>query len=43
MKGNTRFCQVQFLTDNAIDLFRQIKNELPWKSLEERAARLAYF
>lgn len=43
MKGNTRFCQVQFLNDNAIKLFHQLKTEPSWKSLDEAAERLAYF
>ena len=43
MKGNTRFCQVQFLNDYAIELFRQLKAEPSWRSLDEAADRLAYF
>lgn len=43
MKGNTRFCQVQFLNNNAIDLFRELNEEPSWSSLEEVADRLAYF
>lgn len=43
MKGNTRFCQVQFLNDYAIELFRQLKIEPSWQSLDEAAERLAYF
>src|SRR5699024_392973 len=43
MKGNTRFCQVQFLNDYAIELFRQLKTEPSWKSLDEAAEHLAYF
>lgn len=43
MKGNTRFCQVQFLHDYATDLFRELNEEPSWNSLEEAANRLAYF
>lgn len=43
MKGNTRFCQVQFINDYAIELFHQLKTESPWRSLDEAAGRLAYF
>ena len=43
MKGNTRFSQVQFLNDHAIELFRQLKTKPSWKSLDEAAERLAYF
>src|SRR5699024_160318 len=42
-KGNTRFCQVQFLNNYAIELFEQMKNEPLWQSLDEAAERLAYF
>jgi len=43
MKGNTRFCQVQFLVHYADDLFLQLNEEPFWNSLEEAANRLAYF
>lgn len=43
MKGNTRFCQVQFLNDYAFHLFHEIKEEPSWQSLDEAAERLAYF
>src|SRR5699024_2414104 len=43
MKGNTRFCQVQFINDYAIELFHQLKTESPWRSLDEAAGRLADF
>ena len=43
MKGNTRFCQVQFLKDYANDLFLQLNEEPFWNSLDEAANRLAYF
>lgn len=43
MKGSTRFCQAQFLNDYAIELFRQLKREPSWRSLDEAADRLAYF
>lgn len=43
LKGNTRFCQVQFLGNYANDLFLQLNEEPFWNSLEEAANRLAYF
>lgn len=43
MKGNTRFCQAQFLNNYAIDLFRELNEEPSWDSLEKAADRLAYF
>ena len=42
-KGNTRFCQFQFLNDYAFELFNQLKIEQSWRSLGEAAERLAYF
>lgn len=42
-KEDTRFCQVQFLNDYAIDLFRQLEAEPLWNSIEKAAERLAYF
>lgn len=43
MKGNTRFCKVQFLESYAIGLFRELNEEPSWNSLKEAANRLAYF
>jgi len=43
IKGNTRFCQVQFLNDYATDLFHELNEEPAWNSLEEAADCLAYF
>jgi|SRR5699024_4456828 len=43
MKGNTRFCQAQFIEQYSKDLFDQLNKEPAWKSLEEAAARLAYY
>ena len=37
MKGNTRFCQVQFLNDYALGLFHQLKTEPSWRSLDKAA------
>src|SRR5699024_6736102 len=39
MKGNTRFCQVQFLNDYALGLFHQLKTEPSWRSLDKAADR----
>jgi len=43
MKGNTRFCQVQYISTYSSNLFNQLSQELVWESLEEAANRLAYF
>lgn len=43
MKGNTRFCQVQYLETYAAEIFRNLSKEQNWKSLEEAADRLAFF
>lgn len=43
MKGNTRFCQAQFLDSYAMDLFRELNEEPAWEGLDQAAARLAYF
>ncbi|MBO0603467.1 Fic family protein [Sporosarcina sp. E16_3] len=43
MKGNTRFCQVQYMDAYASNLFTQLDNEPDWDTLEYAAKRLAYF
>jgi cell filamentation protein len=43
MKGDTRFCQVQFMDAYAANLFTQLDNEPEWDSLDHAAKRLAYF
>lgn len=43
MKGNTRFCQVQYLESYALDLFGKLIKEQTWRSLDEAADRLAFF
>src|SRR5699024_712131 len=42
-KGNTRFCQAQFIREYAKQLFTELMNEPVWDSLEVAAARFAYF
>lgn len=42
-KGNTRFCQAQFIKGYANQLFAELTKEPAWESLEIAAARLAYF
>src|SRR5699024_649927 len=42
-KGNTRFCQAQFIEEDAKQLFTELNKEPAWESLEKAAARLAYF
>ncbi|MDZ5712845.1 Fic/DOC family protein [Jeotgalibacillus haloalkalitolerans] len=43
MKGNTRFCQAQFLDSYAARIFEALAAEKDWTSLEHAAERLAYF
>jgi len=43
MKGNTRFCQVQYMDAYASNLFTQLDNEPDWDTLEYAVKRLAYF
>nr|WP_239581372.1 Fic family protein [Jeotgalibacillus terrae] len=43
MKGNTRFCQAQYLDSYADRIFKAIADEKDWHTLEEAAERLAYF
>jgi cell filamentation protein len=43
MKGNTRFCQAQYISTYSSDLFNQLNKESMWNSLDEAANRLAYF
>lgn len=43
MKGNTRFCQAQFIDSSAVELFHLLNKELEWDSLEVVAKRLAFF
>lgn len=43
MKGDTRFCQYEFLESCAQVLFNELLQEQDWKTLEEAAQRLAYF
>ncbi|WP_163537499.1 Fic family protein [Gracilibacillus sp. YIM 98692] len=43
MKGNTRFCQAQFLNRYSLNLFQELSQEPPWKSEEQAVDRLAYY
>ncbi|MCJ7842298.1 Fic family protein [Lederbergia sp. NSJ-179] len=43
IKGNTRFCQAQYISAYSSELFYQLNKEPSWKSLQEAANRLAYF
>lgn len=43
MKGNTRFCQVQYIDTYASDLFYQLQSESDWDSVEHAANRFSYF
>ncbi|KIL51734.1 hypothetical protein KP77_12460 [Jeotgalibacillus alimentarius] len=43
MKGNTRFCQAQYLDSYADRIFKALAAEKEWHTLEEAAERLAYF
>ncbi|WP_058305986.1 Fic/DOC family protein [Gracilibacillus massiliensis] len=42
-KGNTRFCQAEFVASYATSLFAELNDEPAWKSVEEAADRLAYY
>lgn len=42
-KGMTRFCQVEYLDSYADHLFSELASEPDWLTLEQAAARLAYF
>lgn len=43
MKGTTRFCQAQYISTYASELFSKLHEEQAWDSLEEAATRLAFF
>ncbi|MFB1083402.1 Fic/DOC family protein [Jeotgalibacillus sp. JSM ZJ347] len=43
MKGNTRFCQAQFLDSYAEQTFNELAAEAEWSTLNQAANRLAYF
>lgn len=42
-KGNTRFCQAQYLDIIADELFFELQHEEPWTTKDRAAERLAYF
>lgn len=42
-KGNTRFCQAQFLDVMADELFAEMRREGNWETTAQAAERLAYF
>jgi len=42
MKGQTRFCQAEFIESNLQKLCLQLQNEHNWKTKEEAAKKLAY-
>ena len=43
VKGDTRFCQMQFILPMCEKLFREMKKEPDWLTIEEAAKRLAYY
>ena len=43
MKGQTRFCQAEFIESNLQKLCLQLQNEHNWKTIEEAAKKLAYY
>lgn len=43
VKGNTRFCQMQFITTESIRIFNELANEEEWLNCNIAARRLAYF
>nr|WP_106780866.1 Fic family protein [Lysinibacillus timonensis] len=42
-KGNTRFCQFQFIETMANEIFQQLESESDWLTTLEAANRLAYY
>ncbi|MFY3790239.1 Fic/DOC family protein [Ureibacillus sp. MALMAid1270] len=42
-KGNTRFCQFQFIETMAKEIFKHLENESEWLTTKEAAKRIAYF
>nr|WP_106780857.1 Fic family protein [Lysinibacillus timonensis] len=42
-KGNTRFCQFQFIETMANDIFRQLEKEPDWLTTQVAAKQLAYY
>ena len=42
-KGNTRFCQAQYLDIIADELFHELQHDDPWETKQQAAERLAYF
>lgn len=42
-KGNTRFCQFQFIESMANEIFQQLEIESDWLTTQEAANRLAYY
>lgn len=43
VKGNTRFCQMQFIDSELTRVFTELANESDWLSIEMATERLAYF
>lgn len=43
IKGNTRFCQMQFIHSELKRIFEELKNEMDWSTLDVAAERLAYY
>ena len=43
VKGDTRFCQMQFIFPMCEKLFREMEKEPEWSTIEEAAKRLAYY
>lgn len=43
VKGDTRFCQMQYILPMCEKLFHEIKKEPEWLTIEVAAKRLAYF
>lgn len=42
-KGNTRFCQMQYIQSECNRVFNELSNELEWETIEKAAAKLAYY
>lgn len=42
-KGNTRFCQMQYIQSECNRVFHELSNESEWETVEKAAAKLAYY
>ncbi|AUJ27012.1 putative adenosine monophosphate-protein transferase fic [Virgibacillus dokdonensis] len=43
MKGETRFCQAQYIESNLNDLFRKLNREPVWETRDQAKKQLAFY